>query len=116
MHQQNNKLVKIEGRADGIPNSNIALTKWMIAGLEKTTTLRTFEEANDVRNEEVNQYIDTNTLERQFRKDVILFRNTFKKMGSPFEEKDILINAISKHIMNENATKSVKMALSIAEK
>ena len=36
-------------------------------------------------------------------------------MGSPFEEKDILITADSKHTINENATKSLKIALSTGE-
>ena len=114
-NEQNNKLVKIEGGAVGILDSNIALMKWMVAGPEMIRILRDFEEANNVRSEEVNHHEDTYTFKRQFRKDVLSFRNTFEEMGSPFEEKNILINAVSKHIMNENATKSVKVAVSTGE-
>ena len=114
-HEQNNKLVKIEGGVVDILDSNIALMKWMVAGPEMIRILRDFEEANNVRSEEVNHHEDTDTFERQFRKDLLSFRNTFEEMGSPFEEKDILINAVSKYIMNEHATKSVKVALITGE-
>ena len=45
-HEQNNKLVMIEGGVVDILDSNIALMQWMVAGPEMTRSLRDFEEAN----------------------------------------------------------------------
>lgn len=89
--------------------------KWMVAGPEISRILRDFDGENDARSGDVNHHEDTDSFEKQFRKGVLSFRNTFEEIGNPFEERNILINVVSKHIMNESAAQSVRTALNIGQ-
>ena len=114
-HEQNNKIVKIDGGAIGILDNATALIKWMIAGPEIARLLELFENSTDNENNDISHHEDTDAHEKRFRQDVISFKDTFEELGNPFEENDILVNAVSKNIMNEGAAESVRLASVIGQ-
>ena len=110
-----NKTVKIDGGAIGILDNATALIKWMIAGPEIARLLELFEDATEKEDKNLSHHEDTDAHEKRFRQDVISFKNIFEELGNPFEENDILLNSVSRNIMNERAAESVRLASVIGE-
>ncbi len=113
-HEQNNKLVKIDGGAIGILDNHISMMKWMVAGPEISRLLHSFDDKED--DEDSLHHEDTDSHEKRFRRHVSSFKSVFDEAGNPFNEEDILIHVISKKIMHESAATSVKIAYDIGKK
>ena len=74
-HEQNNKLVKIDGGAIGILENDIALLDWAISGPQISQMLQIFSnsdtnKASVVLNEFNLHHEDTDACEKNFRKDL----------------------------------------------
>ena len=115
-HEQNNKLIKIEGGAIGILDNHASLMKWMVGGPEIARVVSSFNNEEDKDQEDLFHHEDTDSHEKRFRKNVLSFKTAFDELGNPFEEGDILINVVSKHIMNESAATSVRVAYATGKK
>lgn len=90
------------------------MMKWMISGPEIASILNLLgEDPNDDRQEAHHE--DTVSYEKKFRRDVISFKNVFDEIGNPFQEGDILINAISKQIMSNEAANSIQNAFELGK-
>ena len=115
-HEQNNKLVKIDGGAIGILDNHISMMKWMVASPEISRLLHLFEVEGDKKQEDALHHEDTDAHEKRFRTHVLSFKNTFDEAGSPFEEEDILVHVVSRQIMSEAAATSVRIAYDTGKK
>ena len=91
-HDQNNKLVKIDGGAIGILE-NTALLNWAISGPQIPQMLQMFSnsdtnKASGVLNEFNLHHEDTDTFEKNIQKDLQALTKTFKSLGNPFLEEE----------------------------
>ena len=69
-HEQNNKLVKIDGGATDLLNDNAALLKWTVARPEIAEMVRSFR-CNDAEDTQIPHYHkDTDAFEKQICEDV----------------------------------------------
>ncbi len=109
-HEQNNKLIKIDVGAVGILDNHASLMKWMVGGPEVSRAVSSFSNEKNGDEEDLLHHEDTDAQEKQFRNNILLFKTVFNELGKPFQKGDILINVNSRHIMNEDASKSVKVA------
>ena len=113
-HEQNNKIVKVDGGAIGILDNDAALLKWAIAGPIISEILN---EADGSLSPSVNQskhHEDTDLFEKNFQKDRNAFLTLFTEYGNPFcENEKMLVQIVSKHVLDENATTSVQKAKEI---
>ena len=112
-HEQNNKLVKIDGGAIGILSNENALLKWatsgpQIAKLIQTARSKPFDDGNE---DSRFHHEDTDSFEKKFRLEREKLIEVFKELGNPFEElEDGLVNIATKHVLNEVASESVRVA------
>ena len=110
-HEQNNKIVKIDGGAIGILQDPAALLKWMVAGPEITRMLQSFEnEEPQYEDEDNGHHEDSDGQEKKFRKDTIAIKEVFSELGNPFEEDDVLMHVTKKCLMSQEAMQSVREA------
>ena len=87
-HEQNNKLVKIDGGAvDILLTDNSALTKWMVAGPEIADMVNSFR-LTENEDKKMKHHEDTISFEKRFRKDVQAFSSTMRELGNPFAQTD----------------------------
>ena len=70
VHEQNSKLVKIDGGASGLLNDNAALLKWTVAGSEITEMVQSFRCNDDETTEIPHHHKNTDAFEKQFCEDV----------------------------------------------
>ena len=111
-HEQNNKLVKIEGGAVGILENHTSLMRWIVAGPEINKMLNAFDFlSSEVKD---SHFEDNDSHKTDFRKDVLSFKRVLEDKGNPFLEKE-LIHIISKILVSEAAIQSVKNASSIGQ-
>ena len=68
-HEQNNKLVKIEGGAVGILENHTSLMKWMVDGPEINKMLNAFDLLSSEKKD--SHFEDNDSHETDFRKDVL---------------------------------------------
>ena len=91
-HEQNNKLVKIEGGALGILDSQDALMNWVVGGAELSPLLEAFEIGQEVEEDvQIGHSEDTDAHEKQFRKDLLSLKEAFEEVGNPFDEDNELL-------------------------
>ena len=121
-HEQNNKIIKIDGGAIGILDNETALLKWMVGGPEIARLVNEFknydEESEDedkTPKEELPHHEDSNSFEKRFRKDVASLEATLSEIGNPFDEGDILFQIMTKNVMADPSIKSVQNAKKIGE-
>jgi len=104
-HEQNNKLVKIEGGAIGIFDNQKALLRWAVAGPIVAQICK------DVEGEEVNEkkhHEDNDSFEKKFRKDVKSLYDAYLEFGNPFcEEQTQLTQISSRLVLDKSASDSV---------
>ena len=107
-HEQNNKLVKIDGGAvEILLNDSAALMKWMVAGLEIADMVQVFR-GNKSSQCEHRHHEDSASFEKKFRKDVTKMMEVMRQLGNPFDDSENqLIQIVSRTIMNEESTNSV---------
>ena len=110
VHEQNNKVIKVDGGAISILENETALLKWAVAG----PTVSDLNQADyDLPNPQKppKDHEDTDLHEKNFRKDRNSFLRAIMEYGNPFrEEEPVLVQIVSKHIADENATSSAKRA------
>ena len=70
-HEQNNKLVKIDGGAIGILDNQKALMKWMVAEPQIVEMLESFDDEGEGDDSDFNHHEDTDTFELHYRKDAV---------------------------------------------
>ena len=82
-HEQNNKVVKIDGGAIGILDDGRALLQWAISGPVISEMMTDSSHAsNEI---SLPHHEDTETFEINFRKHHSLLIDTLKKFGNPFD-------------------------------
>ena len=111
-HEQNNKLVKIDGGAIGILENESALITWAVSGPVIADILQNLDGNDFV----LLHHENTDAFEKSFQKDKTAFTNAFLEFGNPFlEEEGELVHIISKYILDKKATTSVKCAKEIGQ-
>ena len=114
-HEHNNKIVKTDGGAIGILDNQTSLIKWAVAGPIFSQILK------NAKNDEsfdasALHHEDTSLFEKTFREDRDAFLRVFLEYGNPFKEHDeALVHIISKYVLDENASKSVRSAKNISQ-
>ena len=107
-HEQNNKLVKIEGGAIGIFDNPKALLRWAVAG---PIVAQICKDAEDDDVKEKKHHEDNETFERNFRKDVKSLYDAFLEFGNPFsEEQNQLVQISSRVVLDQSSSDSVFQA------
>ena len=107
-HEQNNKLIKIDGGAIGIFDNPGALLRWAVAG-PMIGNILTKSEDRDAEN--VHHHEDTDAYEKTFRSESEAVYLAFLEYGNPFKEEEKgLLHIVSKHLLNEDASSSVREA------
>ena len=115
--EQNNKLVKIDGGAVGILDNEAALLKWAVASSIISEILQDQEPSNPKDKDILKHHENTKSFEEKFKKDKEAFQNAFLTYGNPFQEEEIsLMHMISKVVLSDDATSSVKMAKEIGKR
>ena len=115
-HEQNDKLVKIDRGAIGILENDTALLDWAISGPQISQMLEIFSisdtnKASGVLNEFNLHHEDTDTFEKNFRKDRLALTKAFKSLGNPYlEEVSGLVNIATRQVLDDDASKSVREA------
>ena len=106
-HEQNNKLVKIDGLAVSIFEINESLLKWMVSGPEIARIVNEFKLSAQSANHIVLQHHENLTsYEKRFRNHIQSFKRKFDKIGNLFAESANLMRLMTRIIMNESAVKS----------
>ena len=109
-HEQNNKLIKGDGRIIGIPENPGVLLRWMVAGPEPATMVKEFE--TTIEEDNTNQTCTTHheqsrACQVRFISHVQPLVSTKEELRNPFEEESTdLISLISKDIA-DSAMKAV---------
>ena len=120
-HEQNNKLVKIDGGAVGILDSPRALLKWAVVTPEISSILEKFDNQMITSLHEEHEdaqlhHEDTKPFEEMFRKDVNQLYEELKSRGNPFlANGDELENIDNRCIMTIAGSESVRNAFTIGK-
>jgi len=105
-HEQANKLIKEEGGAIGLTESEQALRRWMIAGPEICRMLNDFENASEM--DSACHHEQTAAHQKSFLIGCKNLIGTFHELGNPFcESSTQLLSLQSKIIVNESAASVV---------
>ena len=111
IHEQNNKLVKLDSAKLSLLSNKDALLKWMTAGPEIARMNSEFEEINNLNQKatsnEGKHHEDNKSSEVRFHKNVCDLVKVYQEHGNPFEEKELTTVNSSKVVMSEVAAKSV---------
>ena len=111
-HEQNGKILKIDGGVIGILDNPTALLKWAIIGPVISEILKEEEDGNLPKL----HHEDTASFEKDFRKDRDSSIASRLEYGNPFEEEEQnLVHIISRHVLDDVPTKSVKEAKRMRE-
>ena len=102
-HEQNNKLVKIDGGAIGILENQNALLKWAVAGPIISDMLKENEGEHMVDLATFHSHHEyTEAFEKAFRVDAETLLNAYIECGNPFQEReDGLVHLLSKHVLGD---------------
>ena len=97
VHEQNNKLVEVDGGAIGILENEAALLKWAVAGLMISDMLETANLFENKPNEVYDHHEDTKLFQDKFYNDKKVFKETLENLGNPFlEQEPQLVHITSK--------------------
>ena len=113
--------MKIDRGAIGILENDTALIDWAISGPQISQMLEIFSnsdtnKASGVLNEFNLHHEDTDTFEKNFRKDRLALTKAFKSLGNPFlEEESGLVNIATRQVLDDAASKSVREAKCIGK-
>ena len=111
-HEQNGKILKIDGGVIGILDNPTVLLKWAIIGPVISEILKEEEDGNLPKL----HHEDTASFEKDFRKDRDSSIASRLEYGNPFEEEEQnLVHIISRHVLDDVPTKSVKEAKRMRE-
>ena len=113
-HEQNNKVVKVDGGATGILENETALLKWAVAGPIISDLLNQADQDLPNPQKPPKHHEHTDLYEKNFRKDRNSFLGALMEYGNPFcEEEPTLAQIVLKYVLDENATSSAKCAREI---
>ena len=113
-HEQNNKVVKVDGGVIGISENETALLKWAVAGPFINDLLNQANEDLPNPRKPPKPHRDTDLYEKNFRKNRSSFLGALMEYEKPFcEEEPMLLQIVSKHVLDENAASSAKRAREI---
>ena len=107
-HEQENEIIKGDGRAVGLTENPTALKRWMVAGRVVKEFESTFEVTKpcDKRDHE-----QMPSVQKTFFKDVQALISVLQEMGNPFtEDSTELIVLGTKEIMSECVVQAIKTA------
>eukprot|EP00794_Sanderia_malayensis_P004251 gene4251-4816_t len=108
-HEQNNKVVKIDGGAIGLLDNEAALLKWAVASPIIGDILEQSEEQQIKEGHVFKHHEDTNSFEERFIKDRKSFLGAFLDLGNPFQEEEAsLVHIVSKQVLCDAASDSVR--------
>ena len=106
-HEQNNKLIKIDGGAISILDNPNALLRWAVAGHIVAQICIDGEAINETIHI---HHEDTHSFEQKYRTDLDALYSEFLDLGNPFKEEESLVQLSSKDMMDEASSHSVKQA------
>ena len=113
-HEQNNKIVKTDGRAIGIFDNEQALLDWTISGPYIADMLSDF--GGTANKKSSKHHEDSVAFEKKFRLHRQLLIGSFLQFGNPFMVPlNGLQNIVSKEILAEENANSVSNALKVGE-
>ena len=116
-HEQNNKLIKIDGGAIGIFENESALLKWTVAGLMVSDMLKNADIVNGKTREFNYHHKDNESFNKKFVSDKQTFTNALEEVGNLFlEEGDQLVHIKTKQLLSEKACKLILDATETGEK
>ena len=116
-HEQNDKLVKIDGGAIGILYSKVVLLKWAVVSPIISGILQDQEPSNPKDKYILKHHENTKSFEGKFKKDKEAFQNALLTYENPFQEEETsLMHMISEVVLSDDATSSVKMAKEIGKR
>ena len=86
-HEQENEIIKGDGRAVGLTKNPIALKRWMVAGPEIARVVKEFDSNLEVTKPcDKGHHEQTPSVQKAFFKDVQALISVLEDMGSPFTE------------------------------
>ena len=104
-HEQNNKILKTDGRVIRILDDPTVLLEWAICRPVISEILKEEEDGNLPKL----HHEDTANFEKDFRKDRNSLIASILEYGNPFEEKkQNLVHIPSRHVLDDVPTKSLK--------
>ena len=104
-HEQNNKLIKIEGGAIGIFGNPKTLLRWAVAG---PIAAQICKDAEEEEVKEKKHHEDNDSFEVKFRKVVQSLYDAFNEFGNPFgEEQKQLVQISSRFVLDKSSSVSV---------
>ena len=116
-HEQNSKLIKIDGGAIGIFENEFALLKWTVAALMVSDMLKNADIVNGKTREFNYHHKDNESFNKKFVSDKQAFTNALEEVGNLFlEEGDQLVHIKTKQLLSEKACKLIVDATEIGEK
>ena len=111
-HEQNGKILKIDGGVIGILDNPTVLLKWAIIGPVISEILKEEEDGNLPKL----HHEDTASFEKDFRKDRDSLIASILEYGNPFEEEEQnLVHITSRHVLDDVVTRPIKEAKRIGE-
>ena len=85
-HEQENEIIKGDGRAVGLTKNPIALKRWMVAGPEIARVVKEFDSNLEVTKPcDKGHHEQTPSVQKAFFKDVQALISVLEDMGSPFK-------------------------------
>ena len=113
-HKQNKKVVKVDVGAIGILENETALLKWAVVGPIISDFLNQAEQDLPNSKKPPKHHKDTDLYGKNFRKDQNSFLGALVEYGNPFcEEEPMLVQIVSKQVLDKNATSLAKRAREI---
>ena len=104
-HEQNYKLIKIEGGAIGIFGNPKTLLRWAVAG---SIVAHICKDAEEEEVKEKKHHEDNDSFEAKFREDVQSLYDAFNEFGNPFgEEQKQLVQISSRFVLDKSSPDSV---------
>ena len=116
-HEQENALVKRDGRAVGLAENSGVLRRWMVAGPEVARIVNEFENTTPSSTaNNVNDYEQSYGYQISFLKDILSANDSFEQLGNPFEEegKDLYV-VDTRDVMSDDVVETVKNVLTIGQ-
>ena len=114
-HEQNNKMIKSDGRAIGIFDNESALIKWMVAGPDIARIITEFEDVASIGSQSTLQeshHEDTRAFEKRFRTHARQMSSGISEEGNPFESNQLVSIGSRKMIATEESVLKVGKAYS----
>ena len=117
-HEQNNTLIKGDGRAVGLTDNPSVLLRWTIAGPEVARAIEEFRDGHQHwgRREDTRGHNQTPSVQTSFAKDVRARVSVIEELGNPFEEESMDLTVLdTKEIAGPTAVETVRNVKKIGQ-